>query len=315
MKQAIFYLFTFFFILSCDKPPQANKPTDQPYLVVLGNVQDAGSPHIGCNRDCCKVLFTNPNPNRMVVALGVVDPKEGKSWLIEATPDMPVQINQLHQLAGFSDKSTPDGIFLTHAHIGHYTGLMYLGREALGASQTPVFAMPKMKNFLKKNGPWNQLVKLRNIDLKMIKADSSIALSTNVKIEPFLVPHRDEYSETVGYRIIGPNKTAIFIPDINKWDTWQQSIVDEVRKVDYAFLDAAFYDAEEIGYRDIAEIPHPFVIESIATFSELSKEEKSKIHFIHLNHTNPLLNSESKQSKHVNKLGFKVARKGDILEL
>ena len=36
-----------------------------------------------------------------------------------------------------------------------------------------------------------------------------------IKVNPFLVPHRDEFSETVGYQIEGPNKTALFIPGIN----------------------------------------------------------------------------------------------------
>ena len=63
----------------------------------------------------------------------------------------------------FNDKETPDGIFLTHAHIGHYIGLMYLGKEAMNADQVPVYAMTRMKGFLIQNGPWSQLLKINNI--------------------------------------------------------------------------------------------------------------------------------------------------------
>ena len=41
------------------------------------------------------------------------------------------------------------GVFLTHAHIGHYTGLMNFGNEAMGTKELPVFCMPKMKSFFK----------------------------------------------------------------------------------------------------------------------------------------------------------------------
>ena len=46
--------------------------------------------------------------------------------------------------------SPPKGIFLTHAHIGHYSGLIHLGKEALGAKGISVYAMPKMSFFLKR---------------------------------------------------------------------------------------------------------------------------------------------------------------------
>ena len=42
--------------------------------------------------------------------------------------------------------------------MGHYSGLMHLGREAANTSKVPVYAMPRMLEFLAKNGPWNQLL-------------------------------------------------------------------------------------------------------------------------------------------------------------
>ena len=33
-------------------------------LVVLGNVQDAGSPHIGCIKPCCEHLHESPDQSR-----------------------------------------------------------------------------------------------------------------------------------------------------------------------------------------------------------------------------------------------------------
>lgn len=294
-------------MLSCETKAQQQETQSPVSLIVLGTVQDGGSPHIGCKRECCAELFQNPDPKRKVVSLGIVDHENEKTYLFEATPDMSTQLKALKSYAGL-EVEIPDGIFLTHAHIGHYTGLMYLGREALGAHQVPVYAMPKMKVFLENNGPWSQLVALGNMDLIEMSDKRSVELTPHLTVTPFKVPHRDEFSETVGYKIIGSTKSVLFIPDIDKWHKWEESITEEIRKVDLAFLDASFFDGEEINNRDIAEIPHPFVIESMELFASLPASEKEKIHFIHLNHTNPLLDKTSGASQFVRDAGYKVAQ-------
>jgi pyrroloquinoline quinone biosynthesis protein B len=304
-------------IISCNnqKLKEEAGSVDAASLIILGTLQDGGSPHIGCKKACCKKLFEKPDPTRKVVSLGLIDFENKQTWLMEATPDITSQLKDLKKVAKFQETETPNGIFITHAHIGHYAGLMYLGKEALGAKNLPIYAMPRMKSYLETNGPWSQLVSQNNIFLSRLKKDSSVILSSNFSITPFTVPHRDEYSETVGYKIKGPNKTALFIPDINKWSIWEKRIIDEIAMVDYAFIDATFYDGNEINTRKISEIPHPFVIESMELFKGLPASEKSKIYFIHFNHTNPLLNPQSKQSKNVIKQGFKIARFGQVINL
>jgi pyrroloquinoline quinone biosynthesis protein B len=276
-------------------------------LLILGTVQDAGSPQIACEKDCCKDLRNNPDPTRNVVALGLVDGVHNKSYIIEATPNIGMQLNSLNEFTSFPTKRPPDGVFLTHAHIGHYTGLMYFGKESLNSQKLPVFAMPKMSSFLTQNGPWGQLVSNKNIMLKALEANKRIDLTPSLTVTPFLVPHRDEYSETVGFLIEGPAKKALFIPDIDKWARWDKSIIQAISEVDYAFIDATFYDEKEINNRDISEIPHPFVIESMALFNDLTSEEKGKIYFTHFNHTNPLLVPESEEYKEVVSKGFHIA--------
>lgn len=275
-------------------------------LVILGTIQDGGAPHIGCEKECCKKLFLDPDPELKVVSIGLIDHENKKKYIFEATPDFTEQSRLLLEEAKFGE-DIPDGIFLTHAHIGHYTGLMYLGREAKGASNVPVYSMPKMRHFLENNGPWSQLVKLKNIDLINLNNEKEKVLTDNLTIIPIFVPHRDEFSETVGFKIIGPNKSALFIPDIDKWEKWDKSIVRQIKSVDYAFLDATFYSGEEINSRDISEIPHPFVIESIDLFADLPEKEKSKIYFIHFNHTNPLIKNSSLEKEELENLNFNVA--------
>ena len=175
--------------------------------------------------------------------------------------------------------------------------------------------MPKMKIFLESNSPWNQLVDLKNIHLTEIFNNKKISISNNLKIVPFTVPHRDEFSETVGYKIMGPNKSALFIPDINKWNLWNKDIINEVKDVDYAFLDATFYSGKEINNRDISQIPHPFIIESLKTFKRLDKDDKNKVTFIHFNHTNPVIDIKSAEAQKVIREGFNIGRPNDVFEL
>ncbi len=284
-------------------------------IVVLGTTQDAGSPQIACKKECCDNLFENPNNDRQVISLGLIDSENHKTYLFEATPDIGKQMKMITKCEPKSNKELVDGIFLTHAHIGHYTGLMYLGKEAIDAKNIPLYVMPRMKKFLTENGPWNQLVSRKNVRLQEMENEQAVSLSKTIEVTPILVPHRDEYSETVGYHIKGPKKSALFIPDIDKWEKWEKNIVDEIQKVDYAFLDATFYSGKEINNRDISEIPHPFVIESFETFKGLNKKEREKIIFIHFNHTNPLLNSKSKENQIVIEKGYKVGKINDVFEL
>jgi pyrroloquinoline quinone biosynthesis protein B len=247
----------------------------------------------------------------MVSCLALVDPLNQKSWMFDATPDFRDQWHILEH--GLNTQLA--GIFLTHAHIGHYTGLIHLGREVVSTDKIPVYAMPKMKEYLETNGPWSQLVKLQNIKLQPLQNNTEVFLDDQMKVVPLQVPHRDEYSETVGYQIHGPNKKVLFIPDINKWELWERSIVEEVKKVDYAFLDGSFFKNGEIPGRDMSEIPHPFIEESLQLFSGLSAEEKAKIYFIHFNHTNPVLQDNSPARLEIQAAGLNMANEGMKVEL
>lgn len=295
---------------ACSEQPQmegnaqAELPT-VPYLYVLGIAQDGGYPHAGCEKACCREVWTALESRKLVSCLALIDPVSGENWMLDATPDFKDQQHRLKQECG----QDLDGIFLTHAHIGHYTGLMHLGREVIGTSEMPVYAMPRMKAYLQTSGPWSQLVNLNNIALQNLRADSTIRLNERLQITPFRVPHRDEYSETVGYRIDGPNHTAVFIPDIDKWERWERNVDSLLQTVDYAFIDGTFYQNGEIVGRDISEIPHPFVSESIARFQQVSIDPESII-FIHLNHTNPLLRKDSPERRELLRKGYGLAEEG-----
>jgi pyrroloquinoline quinone biosynthesis protein B len=271
--------------------------------MVLGIAQDGGIPQAGCRKSCC-----TSGRHERVASLGVVDPASHRWWLIDATPDFP---SQLAAMTAEAPACSLAGIFLTHAHIGHYTGLVHLGREAMGTHGMPVWVMPRMRDFLTANGPWGQLVTLANIELRPLAADSTIALGDSLRVTPFRVPHRDEYSETVGFRIDGPRGAVVYLPDIDKWERWDRRIEDVTAGASAAYLDGTFFDAAELPGRDLREIPHPFIVESLSRFASLPAAERKHVRFIHLNHTNRAGIAGTAERKRVEAAGCGVAAAGE----
>jgi pyrroloquinoline quinone biosynthesis protein B len=283
-------------------------------LTILGIAQDGGYPQIGCRKPCCEAIRKGTESSRHVTSLAISDPKSGKYWLWEATPDMPAQLQKMQWKDSTASFRLPAGIFLTHGHIGHYTGLMQLGREAFGAKGVEVFAMPRMVQFLSNNGPWSQLITLGNITIRPLKADSTLEIAENLKVTPLRVPHRDEFTETVGFLIQGKKK-ILFIPDIDKWEKWDLSLDSLIREVDLAIIDGTFFDIDELPGRDMREIPHPFITESMQKLSHLPEKLRNRVMFIHFNHTNPLIRNGSLQERKLTDQGFRIAREGWTFDL
>jgi pyrroloquinoline quinone biosynthesis protein B len=281
-------------------------------LVVLGIAQDGGVPQAGTTDEAA----WQPAARRLVTSLALIDSTADKRYLFEATPDFPEQLHLLDRLAPTSARPGLEGIFLTHAHIGHYLGLAHLGREVMGAKQVPVWAMPRMAEFLRTNGPWSQLVELGNIALRPLAAGQPVDLGSGLSVTPILVPHRDEYSETVAFIIRGPRRSALFLPDIDKWEKLDQRgvrIEELIAQVDVAYVDGTFFADGEIPGRAMQDIPHPFIRESLARFAALPATERAKVRFIHLNRTNPALDPNGPAAQEIRAAGCGIAVEGEEL--
>lgn len=280
----------------------------EPYVIVLGVGQDAGVPQMGCESPFCRRAWADPKLRQWVSSIALVDPDTRSRWIFDTTPDLPEQFEFLKAATG--DRSnTLTGIFLTHAHIGHYTGLMYLGRESMGSRDIRVYAMPRMKKMLEENAPWSQLVDLENILLMPLTAHEPVTLVAGLKVEPLLVPHRDELSETVGFRISSAGRSLVFIPDIDKWEKWDVDLAGLVRANDLLLLDGTFFADGEIN-RPMSEVPHPFVSETMKLLAPLPLKERNKVHFIHFNHSNPLVQKVATKIAEVRRRGFRIATRG-----
>ncbi len=278
-------------------------------------------PQTGCEHALCAAARKDPSLARHVASLAIHVPATGRTFLVDATPDLPAQIEKVHAFrpfpAGKTDRAPFDGVLLTHAHIGHYLGLAHFGFESLNTKDLPVHVSPRMAEYLKTNGPWSQLVRLNNIKLDVFQPAEWFDLGDGIKVKPFAVPHRDEYSDTMAFLIRGPNKTLLYVPDTDTWKTWPRPLtqVIEEEKVDYALLDATFYSPDELPDRDVSKIKHPLITDSMDLLGPLVKAGRVKVWFTHLNHSNPALDPKGEARKSIEARGFGVLDEKDQLDL
>ncbi len=287
---------------------------------VVGIVQDGGLPHLGCTNDACRAARRDPSRAERVASLAIIARRPGvepRVYLLDATPDFRSQVDSALESAGDPPRpprSPVDGVFLTHAHIGHYTGLVYLGKESMAAHRVAVFGTARMLSFLGSNGPWKRLVADGNIELKPLAGGRRIDLAEGLSVEALEVPHRDEESDAVGFIVRGPARSLLYVPDIDAWDRWDRDVRALVRSVDVALLDGTFFSAKELPGRPMEEIPHPLVRTSMDLL-EPAVRGGSRVIFIHLNHTNPALTKGSPERREVEARGFEVAIDGMELPL
>ncbi len=271
-------------------------------VTILGTAQDGGYPQAGCRETCCIPARENKSLIRFPSCLALINPNMNKYWLFDVTPDVKQQIDMLDSYG-----CSLAGVFITHAHIGHYMGIINFGLEVMNLKNIPIYIMPRMKHFLETNSIMKQLLINKNIDLVELGDEQPYSLG-QVKIIPFNVPHRNELSETVGFKIIGSKKKVIYLPDIDSWDGWTDKLIDLINSNDILFIDGTFFSKTEIHQRDISKIPHPEIIDTMNMLSHLPSNLKRKIHFIHFNHTNEVLLEKSQAAKSVIDKGFLLSK-------
>lgn len=303
-----------------------------PYVLVLGTAQDGGLPHVLCEAEACRAARADPAHARRVTSLMLCDPRSGSRWLFDCTPDVEAQ---LARAAGHPPQRRPseprpppcEGLFLTHAHMGHYAGLLQFGTEAAAVKGLNVWATPRLAGFLSGNDPYRRMVDEGRLCLRELVPGSPVELAPGLSVAPFLVPHRDEFSDTVGFLIRGPRRALAYLPDIDKWERWDEwsdptspwpagaRVEALIEACDVALLDGCFFDAGELPGRSMADVSHPCVRESLERFSRLRPALRARVHFTHLNHTNPAARRGSAARAEVERAGHRVLDEGQRFEL
>jgi pyrroloquinoline quinone biosynthesis protein B len=294
-------------------PPQ---PTDADgfRLMALGTAQDGGFPHAACGCVRCAAALDDPGLARNVASVAILSPTTGKQYLVDAGPDIRLQLNMLAQVAGTPppnvDRSPVDGVFLTHAHLGHYTGLAFFGFEAVHTTDLPVWCTEPMASLLRANAPWSQLVRIGNIDLREIRPGEAVEPEAGLKIKAIAVPHRDEYADTVAFLIESSRKTILYAPDTDSWDRWDPPLPSVLATVDIAILDGTFFSPDELPGRRVEEIGHPLITSTMDLLQPLVDSAKVEVWFTHMNHSNPVLGPDPHAANQVRSRGFHILEDG-----
>lgn len=275
--------------------------------VLIGTAQDAGVPQVSCYCAHCTRARADARFRQYAVALCLLDRASQSYWLIDATPDFREQLHLMHDIA---PDCTLRGIFLTHGHIGHYTGLMHIGKESMNAHALPVYGTASMCDFLRGNGPWSLLLENGNMRLCELQPDQATSLG-DLSLTPIPVPHRGEFTDTLAYALRGPKLSLFYCPDIDRWEQWQHNIREVVERTDVSLLDGCFFSGNELPGRDMSKIPHPQVTDTVNRLHGV----KTRVYFIHLNHSNPLLSPDSPERQWLHAQGFLVGEQGARWEL
>jgi len=276
-------------------------------ILLLGAAQDAGLPQSGCSCDNCITARKNPQEVEFPSSIAIIDHSEKQFWIVDATPAFPSQLEMAKEDAeGYEFR----GIFITHAHMGHYTGLMFLGKEVMNTQAMPVYVSASMGNFLADNAPWSQLIEQKNILLHTIEEDEPVQITPNISVTGSFVPHRDEFADTFAFVIRGMNRRLFYCPDIDQWETWKHDLRTFLADIDFALLDGTFYSEGELPKARISKVPHPTVLNSCGYLEGMGK----KVTFIHMNHTNPLYRN-GKEKAELLGLGFGIGKRGQRWKL
>jgi pyrroloquinoline quinone biosynthesis protein B len=300
----------------CAGGPRDPESRSDVVAIVLGTAQDGGLPQATCRCERCERARRDPSFRRRVTCLGIVDRAERKAFLVDATPDFREQVEALQAELPEREwgRNPVDGILLTHAHVGHYVGLVALGRETMGSREVPVWATPRMCDFLSRNAPFELLVRLQNVLLHPVEPEREIALTPRLRAVAHRVPHRDEYTDTVAWEIVGPSRRLLHLPDVDRLEAWPD-LDATLARVDVALVDGTFFSDDELPGRDLGEIPHPRMRESAPLLRERLAGREIDLRYVHLNHSNPAAAPGSPAAREVQRSGCRVAADGDRIGL
>ena len=309
-------------------PPFSNRSRAQsdPYALVLGTAQDAGVPQVGCYTERCERGREAHlrGEGRYVASLALVEPERESFYLVDATPDITRQTDLIVEpsfRARAAVRRPFDGIFLTHAHIGHYLGLAHLGNEGMGVSEVPVYCTASMARFLDTNEPWSHMIGQGRIVPTALDTEVWHRIDDWLEVKLWQVPHRDEFSDTAAFLFRGPSATLLYLPDIDSWTAWsswdgvRRDVAEAVTEADVALLDASFWSADELPGRAVEDIPHPLVLDSMDRLQAVVDSGAAQVVFTHLNNSNPALDEDGPEQAEIVRRGFATAREGDRFPL
>eukprot|EP00998_Keelungia_sp_KM082_P006179 NODE_2444_length_1063_cov_72.793803_g2426_i0.p1 GENE.NODE_2444_length_1063_cov_72.793803_g2426_i0~~NODE_2444_length_1063_cov_72.793803_g2426_i0.p1 ORF type:complete len:288 (-),score=17.80 NODE_2444_length_1063_cov_72.793803_g2426_i0:106-969(-) len=275
-------------------------------VIFLGSGQDAGVPQLFCRCTNCELAKQDKAHRRTACAVAIMTEDNG-CYLLDASPDIRFQFNsiidtEIHPKFAHCELR---GIFLTHAHIGHIAGLQRLGKEGPN-KHVPVYATPALLKLLSSQEPYASLFKV--LGGETLEPGASVQVD-GLTFTFHKINHRDELSDTVGIEVSDGQRRFLYIPDTDRIDERVHEAAANLQPGDVLSVDGTFFSGDELPNRNLEEIPHPFISNSMEQLKP-HLEKGVRVIYTHLNHSNAVCRPASKEHRTVLAAGYEVAHDG-----
>jgi len=289
--------------------------------LVLGSAAGGGLPQWNCGCiNCVNARLGKDVMSQTQSSLAVTS--NGFDWaILNASPDIRTQIQDNSQLHPTGLRQSPvKSVLLTNGDIDHIAGLLILREK----QAFKVFLTREIAKVIAENPIFNVLDRAF-VSFHEVALDTTFELVNGVEAELFAVPGKVplfmedeevitdlEGEQTVGVRLKTEQTQAWYIPGCAKLtDNLKSRLQDEA----LVFFDGTVFENDEmqrakVGIKTGARMGHIAMSGahgSIIGFSELNVQRKI---YVHINNTNPVWNTSSKEHKIVKDAGWEIAFDG-----
>lgn len=274
-------------------------------IQILGSAAGGGLPQWNCACvNCLAARAGKIEPQtQSSIAIGTASKEFQSWWLINASPDLPRQIESATRLQprhNNSSRNTPiAGVFLTNADIDHALGLLLLRQQE---KPLVVYATDETRTAL----AWvdRALARFCGIEWRAVTPEfqspgSGMAIRTIELPGSVAFQFRDDTS----------GRIALFAPSVG---SFTEQLRDAVHTSDLVMFDGTFWSNEELGRvrpgaRRAREMNHLPINDS---FDALRQSPALRKIYTHINNTNPILMPDSPEHAELKQAGIEVAHDG-----
>jgi pyrroloquinoline quinone biosynthesis protein B len=274
-------------------------------IQILGSAAGGGLPQWNCTCvNCVAARAGKIDPQtQSSIAIGVDSEKFQSWWLINASPDLPRQIESATKLQPRRDNSrnTPiAGVFLTNADIDHALGLLLLRQQE---KPLVVYATDETRGAL----AWldRTLARFCGIEWRTVSPEYQ-SLDSGMTVRTIEL----RGSVTFQFRDDTSGRSALFAPSVG---TFTEQLRDAVHTSYVVMFDGTFWSDAELGRvrpgaRSAYEMNHLPINDG--SFDVLQQSQAQRKIYIHINNTNPIFMPGSHERTQLDQAGIEVAHDG-----
>lgn len=296
---------------------------------LLGTAAGGGFPQWNCACALCDLCRKQPEVVPPRLQLQAAFSSDSQCWfLINASPDLRFQIESnsaLQPSALHGKRNTPiQGIILTSADLDQVLGLLLL-REF---QPLTVFTTKLIRRTLEANSFFRMLERIHNQLTWVEIRPGEVFTLGHVKCTPIPLsgslpyyarqsgtnePHVEERGQAaLGLLLEADGQRLAYTPSIPE-------ITDDLRTIydscDVVFIDGTFWSDSELSRthsgtplaRSIGHVPMSGDDGTMALLADISARQRI---FVHINNTNPVLDSRSSEYKSVSDAGWQIGQDG-----